>query len=329
MLRSYLGRFSRALALIVLCVVVAVAEPVFLTAGNLLNVARQASLLLGLSAGMTMVILVGGTDLSVGAIAALSSCVAAPFFLKGAGPLRIAAGLLVALAIGGIAGLSNGLMISGIGLPPFVATYGMNQLARGIALAYMAGHITYGFEPAFRYLGAGSFHRVPVPVVAAILVALVFHFILSRTVLGRQVYVVGARPSVAAFSGISVPGTMLRVYTLNGLVAAFGGLMFISRLNAAEAGLGETFALQAIGAVAIGGTSFRGGIGGVGGTVIGALIVTVLTNAMNLLGVSTLWQTAATGGVIILAVLLDQGLAARREGGPTAAKRARLARTGA
>lgn len=326
-MRSYLARFSRALALVVLCAVTALAEPTFLTPGNLLNVARQASLLLGLSAGMTMVILVGGTDLSVGSIAALSSCVAAPFFLRGADPLHIAAGLLIALAIGGVAGLGNGLMISGIGLPPFVATYGMNQLARGIALAYMAGRITYGFDPAFRYLGAGTFHWVPVPVIVAIAVALIFHFVLSRTVLGRQVYVVGARPSAATFSGISVPGTMLKVYTLNGLVAAFGGLMFISRLNAAEAGLGETFALQAIGAVAIGGTSFRGGIGGVGGTVIGALIVTVLTNAMNLLGVSSLWQTAATGGVIILAVLLDQGLVARREDGRAAARRTSLAKT--
>ncbi|HHY46528.1 MAG TPA: ABC transporter permease [Firmicutes bacterium] len=326
MLRSYLARFSRGIALLALCVIVSLATPVFLTSDNLLNVARQASLLLILSTGMTVVILVGGTDLSIGSIAALSSCLVAPFFLRGASTLQIVLGIILGLGVGAVLGFLNGLMISKIGLPPFVATYGMNQIARGIALAYMAGNITYGFGPTFRYLGAGMLYGIPVPVIIAAAVFLLFYFLLSKTVFGRQVYVVGARPSVATFSGISVPETMLKVYTINGLVAAFGGLVFISRLNAAEAGLGETFPLQAIGAVAIGGTSFRGGIGGVTGTIIGALIVTVLTNAMNLLGVSTLWQTAVTGAVIILAVVLDQGLVAQGVGAALVMRRNRRVR---
>lgn len=286
-----------------------VAAPSFPTVTNLLNVARQASLLLILSSGMTAVILLGGTDLSIGAVAAISSCLAAPYFLHSASPWNMALGVVVGMGMGAVCGLLNGLMVAKVGLPPFVATFGMNQIARGAALAYMAGNITYGFRPAFRFLATGSLLGIPVLILVAAGVYFLFSFILGRTVFGRHIYAVGARPSVATFSGISVPGTILKVYVVNGLVAAFGGLVFISRLNAAEAGLGEVFPLQAIAAVAIGGASFRGGIGTVSGTVVGVLIMTVLTNAMNLLGVSTLWQTAITGAVIVLAVLLDQGLA--------------------
>ncbi|MGE5554360.1 MAG: ABC transporter permease [Betaproteobacteria bacterium] len=302
------GTFSRVFALLAMGIILSFTAPGFPTLTNLLNVARQASLLLVLSSGMTMVILLGGTDLSVGSTAALSSCLAAPFFLRDAPTAGLLIGSLVGLGTGAMCGLLNGLMVSKIGLPPFVATYGMNQVARGAALAYMAGNITYGFKPAFRFLATGNLGQVPMLVLLAALVFAIFHFVLNRTVFGRQVYVVGARPSAAAFSGISVPGTILKVYLVNGLVAALAGLVFISRLNAAEAGLGEPFALQAIAAVAIGGTSFRGGIGGIGGTVVGVLIMTLLTNAMNLLGVSTLWQTAVTGAVILLAVLLDRTL---------------------
>jgi ribose transport system permease protein len=320
-----LGKFSRVLALVSLCAILALTAPGFATITNLLNVARQASLLLILSSGMTAVILLGGTDLSIGAVAALSSCLAAPYFLRGASPWSMVLGTVVGLGMGATCGLLNGLLVAKVGLPPFVATFGLNQIARGAALAYMAGNITYGFQPAFRFLATGDLYGVPMLVLVAAGVFLAFSFLLGHTVFGRHIYAVGARPSVAAFSGISVPGTILKVYVVNGLVAAFGGLVFISRLNAAEAGLGEVFPLQAIAAVAIGGTSFRGGIGNVSGTVVGVLIMTVLTNAMNLLGVSTLWQTALTGAVIILAVLLDQGLAGEDRPASSAGRSSRAA----
>ena len=306
MLFDLIGKASRLLALLLICGLIAALSPSFLTPGNLLNVLRQASLLAIIATGMTLTMLIAGIDLSVGSILALSSCVAAQFLLERNSIEITLLGVLVALGGGALLGFINGLVVAKLKLPAFLVTFGMMQVARGLAYIYMRGTVFNGFKKEFEFIGAGSLFGVPMPIVlAAVLVAMVF-FLLNGTTFGRSIYGIGANLSAARYSGLSIPRTTVLVYTLSGLIAALAGLIYIARLDTAEAQIGENFALQAIGAAAIGGTSFDGGLGSLAGTVIGALILTVITNGMNLLNISSLWQTFVTGAAIVIAVVVDR-----------------------
>jgi len=204
-----------------------------------------------------------------------------------------------------ICGLANGVMVAWIKLPPFIATYGTMWVAQGLAFFVMKGNIITDFRDEFLFLGAGQVLGVPMPIVLMLLVLITVHVLLNETRWGVHIYAVGGNAEAARRAGINVGWTLLRAYMLSGLLAAFAGLVFVARLNAAEAGTGEPMLLPVIAVVCIGGVSLLGGEGSVLGTVLGALIVTVIGNAMNLWGISSYWQPFVIGVLIILAVLID------------------------
>ncbi len=278
----------------------------FLTWQNLSIVAQQASINAVLGAGMTFVILTGGIDLSVGSILAASAVVGL-LVSQSLGDLGIAAALLTGLVIG----LGNGVLIAFLRLPPFIVTLGSLTAVRG--LARLLGNDTTVFNPdlPFAFIGNGALDvgifAVPWLIVIAFLVIVGSWLILRRTVLGVHIYAVGGNDNAARLSGIKVWAVLLFVYGMSGLLAGLGGVMQAARLFAANGlQLGQSYELDAIAAVILGGTSFVGGIGSIWGTLIGALIIAVLTNGLILLGVTDVWQYIAKGAVIIGAVALDR-----------------------
>ncbi len=310
MSRVWLSSLSRLATIIVLLVVLFLVSPAFLSVQNLVNIVRQASLLFLLASGLTIVILTAGIDLSIGSVLALSASVAANFIQQG----WIWGGSLLGLMIGAACGFLNGLMVALVGLPPFIATYGMLWIAAGFAQVFMKGEIISGFPSGFRFLGAGHAAGVPVPILVMVLVLVACLLALRRTNFGRYVYVIGANREAARLSGINIRGNLLLVYSLSGLFSAFAGLVYVSRINAVESTIGETLLLPALAAVCIGGTSLFGGEGGIAGTLIGALIMTLVTNGMNLLNVSPYWQSFVMGAIVVLSVAVDQLGSAKLEG---------------
>ncbi len=293
---------SRLIALILLIVVLSILSPYFLTWTNAVNVLRQASLQFIISAGLTIVILTAGIDLSVGAILGLAACVSASLISGGYLVLGIASALLAGL----ICGAANGLLVTVGRIPPFIATYGMLWIAFGLGYVFMRGEVIYGLPQGFRYIGAGILWGIPVPVIVAVLLLIGLHLLLHKTVLGRSIYAIGGNPDAARLSGMPVTRRLVAVYALSGLLSGFAALIVIARINAADSGVGEDLLLPAIAAVCLGGTSLFGGVGGIVGTAVGSLILALIVNGMNLLGVQTFWQNAVTGGIILISVLADQ-----------------------
>jgi ribose transport system permease protein len=293
--------FTRTAFLAALVVVLALASPHFLTADNMVIVLRQAALQFFMAAGLTLVVLTGGIDLSVGAVLGLSACLGATLIAKGSVLLGIAAALAAGLACG----LVNGALVAFVGIPAFIATYGMLWVAHGLGYVFMKGEVIHGFPAAFRTLGAGFFGAIPVPVLVAGAVLVILHVLLHLTRFGRALYAIGGNPAAARLTGMPVKRYLVMVYALSGMLAAFAGLVVIARVNAADSGTGEELLLTAIAAVCLGGTSLFGGVGGIVGTAIGALILALVVNGMNMLSIATFWQTFAMGAIVILAVLAD------------------------
>jgi len=289
-----------------------VANPNFGRCGNLVNIARQASLLYVLGIGMTLVIIVGGIDLSNGAVLALSSCLFGLCVVYGV-PILVAA--LVALTVGVVCGLLNGLVVAHLRIPPFIATFAMAYIARGLAYYFMHSSSIQGFDSKFRFIGTGSVLGIPMPILWAGLAYLVFHVMLEGTPFGVSIRAVGGNPESSRLAGLSISRTVVVVYALNGLLAAFAGLVYTARLNNAEAVIGGSFPLDSIAAVIIGGASLFGGEGYLAGTLVGVLILTVILNGMNLTGIPSIWQSLITGLVILLmsaAQTYGQGARVRR-----------------
>jgi len=293
---------SRLLALIVLVVVLAVLSPQFLSWDNFLNVMRQASLQFLMAAGLTIVVLTGGIDLAIGAVLGLSACLSASLVSQG----YVAWGIIAALAAGAAAGSVNGVLVTFGRIPPFIATYGMLWIAHGLGYVFMKGEVIYGLPEAFRFIGAGFVYGIPVPLIVAVVVLLALHIMLHKTVLGRSIYAIGGNPSAARLSGMPVRARLIFVYMLSGFLSGFAALVVIARINAADSSLGEDLLLPAIATVCLGGTSLFGGVGGIAGTAIGAVILALVVNGMNLLGVQTFWQSGVMGAIILISVLADQ-----------------------
>ena len=300
---SIVGRQSRFLVLLMMAGLISIAKPVFLTPDNVLNLLRQASLIFVLGAGQTLVILTTGIDLSMSSVAALSGVIMATLLHAGQ---PVVLSIVVGLAIGAVMGLINGLLITRVGLPPFVATFGMWMVGKGLTVWYIDGEVIWGFPQSFRVLGASRIGPVPSIIIIGLLVFLIFHGILRYTTFGRSVYAIGASTPASWVSGIRVKRILTIVYIISGVMAAFGSMLYISRLNSAKSDIGEGFELDSIAATLIGGTSFSGGVGSVGGTVIGALIMAVLRNALIIFGISPLWQSLVTGTVVIAALAADE-----------------------
>lgn len=293
---------SRVLAITVIVVVLALLSPQFLTWGNFSNVMRQASLQFLMAAGLTIVVLTGGIDLAIGAILGLAACLSAALMSQG----HPAWGIVAALAVGLAAGGANGLLVTYGRIPSFIATYGMLWIAHGLGYVFMKGEVIYGLPESFRFIGAGFVWGIPVPVIVALALLIVLHVMLHGTVVGRAIYAIGGNPNAARLSGMPVRSRLIFVYALSGLLSGFAALVVIARVNAADSSLGEDLLLPAIATVCLGGTSLFGGTGGIVGTAIGALILALVVNGMNLLGVQTLWQSGVMGAIILVSVLADQ-----------------------
>lgn len=301
--------FYRLLAALLICVALSLLSDAFLNLNNILNVLRQASLMFFIAAGLTLVVLTAGLDLSVGANVALSACLAGTVIKTTGSP---ALGVLAGLAVGGAIGLLNGLMVTALRIPSFIATYGMLWVLHGLTYWYMAGDTIHGFPPGFRQIGSGYLLGVPIPVYLLLIFLAIGTIFAQRTTFGQEIYAIGANPVAARLSGIPVSRRLVLVYVMSGLMAGLASIIFLARLNSAEADIGESLTLPAIAAVLIGGTSLFGGVGTVFGTFVGALILTLVLNGMNLLQVSANWQPLVTGVIVILAVWLD--MKTRRRG---------------
>ena len=274
----------------------------FLTSANLLNVLRQASLTFLIASGLTLTILTAGLDLSVGANVGLSACLAATV-MKSTG--SIALGAVAGLGFGAFVGVLNGVMITLLRLPPFIATYGMLWTLNGVTYWFMGGETIHGFAPGFRQLGSGYWLGVPVPIYVMTLFLVVGGIFTRYTTFGHEVYAIGANREAARLSGVPVRARLNLVYVLSGAMAGLSAIVYLARLNSAEADIGEPLTLPAIAAVLVGGTSLFGGAGSLSGTLVGALTLTLVVNGMNLLSVDANWQPLVTGVIIILAVWID------------------------
>jgi ribose transport system permease protein len=300
----YLQMAGMLPALIALAILFQMVTGRFLSWQNISIVMQQASINTVLAAGMTFVILTGGIDLSVGSILAASAVVAvAASLIPGLGWLGLLAALLIGLAFG----LLNGSLVAFMRLPPFIVTLGSLTAVRGIARLLGNDNTVFNAELPFAFIGNATLLGVPWLVVIAFVVVLVSWLVLRRTVLGLRIYAVGGNPDAARLAGVKVWAVLLFVYGMSGLLAGLGGVMSAARLYAANGlQLGQSYELDAIAAVILGGTSFVGGIGSIWGTLIGALIIAVLSNGLILCGVSDIWQFIIKGVVIIVAVSLDR-----------------------
>jgi ribose transport system permease protein len=292
----------RVLAVVLLGVALTTLSDVFLTANNILNVLRQTALLFLMASGLTLVILTAGLDLSIGANVALSACLAASVIKLSGSPLL---GVATGIGSGAAIGFANGVLVTALRIPSFIATYGMMWMLTGVTYYYMAGETIHGFPPGFRQLGSGYLFGVPTPVYVMAVFLLIGALFAQRTIWGQQIYAIGANPVAARLSGVPVERRLVLVYTVSGAMAGLASLIILARINSAQGDIGEELTLPAIAAVLVGGTSLFGGSGTVAGTLIGALLLTVVLNGMNLLQINSSWQPLATGIIILLAVWID------------------------
>lgn len=307
--RELLGRFGLVLALIALVIALSLLSDRFLTQSNIINVLRQISINAIIAAGMTVVIIGRGIDLSVGSLLALTGVVGASLAVGG-----LPAGVAIAAALGlGLAmGVFNGAFVAYAGIAPFIVTLAGLTIFRGLALAFTDGRPISGLPPTFFTIGYGSFLGLPVPVWIMLVFLLITHVILRYTALGRSIYAVGGNEEAARLSGIPVRRVVLFTFAYSGLAAAIASMVLTGRLNSAQPSAGVMFELDAIAAVVVGGTSLFGGKGGVFGTLVGALIIGVINNGMNLLNVPSFYQQIVKGGVILAALLIERLASARR-----------------
>ncbi|MEV6240270.1 ABC transporter permease [Lentzea sp. NPDC051838] len=291
-IRKYASENGALAGLLILALVIAILQPAFLNAQNLLNVGVQAAVIAIMAFGMTFVVVAGGIDLSVGSIAALAAMVGA----LTAGP--------IGLVVGALCGLVNGALVSYGKLPPFIATLAMLSVARGLTLVFSEGQ-PHETDALVTFLGSNLAPMVPLPLLLMLAFFGVTGLILTRTNLGRRMYAIGGNEEAAKLSGIDVRKQKLWIYALSGLFAAAAGLVLAGRLGSAGPQAAVGYELDAIAAVVIGGASLSGGVGRATGTLVGALVLAVLRNGLNLLQVPPFWQQVVIGVVIALAALLD------------------------
>ena len=298
-----LNIYRSLIILVIMCAVASILSPSFLRLNNIFNVFRQVAIAGILGAGMTFVILTGGIDLSVGSILGLAGSVAAGVLAKTNNALLAC---LVAILIGLIAGTLNGFFVAKLRIPPFIATLGMMTLLRGCVLVYTKGSPIPIKSDAYKFIGKASIAGIPLPVLILIVVFLIAHFILSKTIFGRNVYALGGNREAARLSGIDTVRTEWLVYIINGLLCGLAAIVLTARLGSAQSTLGEGIEMDAIAAVILGGTSLSGGTGYVLPTVAGAMIMGIIDNILTLMNVNPHATSIVKGVVILLAVILDK-----------------------
>lgn len=303
---KYMSELTTVIALIILMAVITIINSNFLTANNLLNLLLQVTSNALIAFGMTFVILTGGIDLSVGSILALSSALTADLLGSGM-PVTLA--ILISLILGCILGMMNGLLISYGKLAPFIVTLATMTIFRGATLVYTNGNpITKGLSDTFlfQFLGQGYIVGIPFPVIIMFIVFIVLYVLLHKTAFGKSVYAIGGNEKAAYISGVKLNKVKIIIYSISGIMASISGLIITSRLSSAQPTAGASYEMDAIAAVVLGGTSLSGGKGRILGTLIGALIIGVLNNGLNIIGVSAFWQQVVKGVVILIAVLIDR-----------------------
>ena len=306
-IKELLFKYKSLIGLVLLIGIVSILNPAFLSGKNILNILRQTSVNAIIAAGMTFVILTGGIDLSVGSILAISGAVCASLMVNGQNMILA---VIIAIIIGGVFGTLNGFIISKGKLQPFIATLATMTILRGVTMVFTDGKpITLGsgdLAISFSKIGGGTILGIPTPVIIMIVVFVVSAYILSNTKMGRYTYALGSNEEATKLSGLNTDKIKIWVYTISGILAAVAGIILTSRLYSAQPTAGNGYELDAIAAVVLGGTSLTGGKGKISGTIIGALIIGVLSNALNMLDVSSYYQMMVKGVVILIAVLLDR-----------------------
>jgi ribose transport system permease protein len=305
---SSVPQFLIIVAVAVECLVFALLSPSFLTVNNFVNVALQIAIYGILAVGMTLVIITGGIDLSIGSIVALAGVLAAGLLERMSGQPGLATLLAIAAGVGTgiVSGSFSGLMITRLRVPPFIVTLALMTICRGLAFIFTGGFSIGNLPLAFGFLGRGHIGPVPVPVVTMVLVFLGGHLLLSKSSYGRYIYAIGGNEEASRLSGIQTKRVVQGVYILNGALAGLAGISLASRLGAGVPNSGLQYELDVIAAVVVGGTSLMGGVGSVGGTFWGTVFIGILNNGLNLANVDPYTQKVALGVVILLAVLLDR-----------------------
>jgi len=286
-----------------LVVAMSFATSTFLTWSNIVNVLLQTSVIAVIAIGMTLVIITQGIDVSVGGIVAIASAVGVGLMKLAGAPWWL--GMLAILAVGVLFGLVNGVSVAYLKMPAFLVTLATMGIGRGLTLAFSGGRSWFNLPPQFAVLRQGYVGPIPASIAVVAVLYVLSHVLLSHTTFGRRVYAVGGNPEAAVVSGINVKRIILSVFVLSGLFSGVASVLLTARLNAFWASMGTGFEFSAIAAVVIGGTSLSGGVGNLGGTLIGVLIIGVINNSLNLLGVSAFWQDVARGCIIFIAVMLD------------------------
>lgn len=302
-MKHYGTQISTCFALLILCIVLSILSPNFLKVGNLLTVLLQSSINSVIAVGMTFVIISGGIDLSVGSIVALSTAVMGELVVNaGLDPFL---GMLIALLIGVGAGFVQGMIIGSIKIPPFIVTLGGMTIWRGLALEFVDGKNIYGLPDQINWLGSSSILGIPTAVLFAVLIYFIGWYVLKKTKIGLYTYAIGGNENASKLSGISIKKTKVFIYSLTGLLCGMAGILIAGRMNGTSAIVGQGYELDAIAAVAIGGTAMSGGKGNLWGTLLGAVVMGVIRNGLNLLGVSPYFQMIIIGLVIVTAVAVD------------------------
>lgn len=291
------------IGLLIIIVTFSLLTPVFLTVPNILNILQQSSLNAVIALGMTLVIISGGIDLSVGPVAALSAVTGAALMAMGL-PVPIA--VVGALCVGMLCGLFSGVLVAYAGLQPFIVTLGGLSLFRAIALIYTGGNPIFGISASFRSFINGTFFGVPNPIVILLIIAFILWVVMNKTPLGEYILAVGGNEEAARIAGVPVKRTKVTVFVISGFLASISSLILTGRLGAADPTLGNLWELDAIAAAAIGGASLMGGKGSIIGTIIGAIILGALRNGLTLLNIQAFFQMFATGLIIIIAMLIDR-----------------------
>ncbi len=293
---------TAAIAMVVLVIALSFASPVFLTSSNLMGILRQAAVYVIMGLGMTFVLMTGGIDLSQGSLLALVGVTSASI-IRATDSIPLA--ILGAVAVGAAVGLVNGTVISCLHVPPFIMTLSTMYLCRGLTLVITQASPVVVTNSSFKWIGVGTLFGIPVPVYIFIIAAIVGQFIISYTATGRYVLSIGSNREASSLSGIKVRWNECKVYIISGIMVSIAGVVYVTRLGAAQATAGQSYEMEAVAASVLGGTSVLGGEGSIIGTVMGAIVVAILRNAMVLLDISTYYQQVVTGAVILIAVIID------------------------
>ena len=312
--KKIMNKYGIFFVLVAMVILMSLLSPAFMTVRNLLNVVRQISVIGLIAIGVTMIIITKGIDLSSGSLLALAAVVAASLAQRPDWATRMYPNLpalpvivpvLAALAVGAIVGMINGGLVAYTGIPAFIATLGMMTAARGIALLYADGRPISSLTESYNFIGQGSIAGIPVPILIFAVIGVISYVMLNHTRFGKYLFAIGGNENAAFVSGVNIKKYKVLVYTYASFLAALSGIVLSSRISSGQPGLGLAYELDAIAAATIGGTSHSGGIGTIGGTIVGALIIGVLNNGLDLLNVSAYWQQIVKGIIIVGAVILD------------------------